>query len=295
MLDNLGRYLEYVLSRRRELKEAPESTPLRMSSEPSDNTVAGLTGDFQVEMIRLLGRRTGEMHLALADVKDKDFAPQRFSQLYQRSVYQTMRNLARSVFQQLQRSLNKLTPEARQVANRILEQQSAILAKYRKLLGKKMSAMKIRVHGDYHLGQVLFTGKDFVIIDFEGEPARPISERRLRRSPLRDVAGMIRSFHYAAHTALRHSPLGGQEDSEFAKAWLEAWYQFAALKFLHSYRETSESAGLLPKRPQEADVLFDVFLLDKAVYELGYELNNRPEWADIPMKGIESLLAQTDN
>jgi maltose alpha-D-glucosyltransferase/alpha-amylase len=297
VLDHVGRYLEYVMSHRRDLGSPPDPGPLQVDRESraGHELMNDLVGDFQTEMFRLLGQRTAEMHHALAGIRDnRDFTPESFTQLYQRSVYQTMRNLARSVFQLLQKVQHRLDADDRKQANVLLENQNVILSRYRRLLGKKIAAQKIRIHGDYHLGQVLFTGKDFVIIDFEGEPARPLSERRLKRCPLRDVAGMVRSFHYAIFAALPRNPAVSEENSDFVIPWLEAWYHHAATSFLQSYRKTAHDSGLLPKNSTEANTLFEIFLLDKAVYELGYELNNRPDWVRIPLRGIDDILAQSE-
>jgi len=149
--------------------------------------------------------------------------------------------------------------------------------------------MRIRCHGDYHLGQVLYTGKDFVIIDFEGEPARPISERRIKRSPLRDVAGMLRSFHYAAYARLfaqQEAGLIRSEDFSYLESWVEFWHTWVSVLFLKAYLEVAAQGGFLPRTNEELQVLIDIYLLEKAIYELGYELNNRPEWIRIPVRGI---------
>lgn len=158
------------------------------------------------------------------------------------------------------------------------------------MLETKITATKFRFHGDFHLGQVLRTGKDFYIIDFEGEPARALSERRLKRSPIRDVAGMIRSFHYAAHSALRSYGSIRIEDVERLEAWAEAWYVAVSGIYLNSYLFTVEDAAFVPKDRKEFEVLLRCFLLEKAVYEVGYELNSRPDWVTIPLRGIERLL-----
>jgi maltose alpha-D-glucosyltransferase/alpha-amylase len=155
--------------------------------------------------------------------------------------------------------------------------------------------MRIRGHGDYHLGQVLYTGKDFVIIDFEGEPARPLSERRLKRSALRDVAGMLRSFRYATRVALVEQAATGLIHSRpEAIAGLEVWGQFWTLwvsaVFLKAYLAVAGETPLIPRNRGELQVLLDAFLLEKAVYELAYELNNRPDWVRIPIQGILELL-----
>ena len=160
-------------------------------------------------------------------------------------------------------------------------------------LGRQIGGRRIRVHGDYHLGQVLFTGRDFVIIDFEGEPARPIGERRIKRSPLRDIAGMIRSFHYAAHSALlRQAPLAPrpEDDLPLLQHWAQYWYVWVSVTFLTAYLDIVTQVGLVPEHPEQLKVLLDAYILEKAVYEIGYELNNRPDWVKVPLQGIVQLL-----
>jgi maltose alpha-D-glucosyltransferase/alpha-amylase len=173
----------------------------------------------------------------------------------------------------------------------VLNAENKILNRFSKILEKKISSEKIRIHGDYHLGQVLFTGKDFVIIDFEGEPAVALSERRLKRSPLRDVAGMVRSFHYAAQVGFLQYSFMYQSDIPFLEPWIKVWYQYIISLFLRSYKNTVKDAPFLPGKEEEFNILFDAFLLQKAVYELGYELNNRPDWIMIPIKGIQYILS----
>ena len=154
--------------------------------------------------------------------------------------------------------------------------------------------MVTRIHGDYHLGQVLFTGSDFVIIDFEGEPARPLEERRKKRSPLQDVAGMLRSFHYAAYAPLLQkegSKDRRRKNCKLLGAWAQYWQKWVSAAFLKTYLEVSGNAIFIPKGREELALLLDVYLLDKAVYELGYELNNRPSWVRIPLDGISQLLS----
>jgi maltose alpha-D-glucosyltransferase/alpha-amylase len=152
--------------------------------------------------------------------------------------------------------------------------------------------MKARIHGDYHLGQVLFTGNDFIIIDFEGEPARSLSERRLKKSPMVDVAGMIRSFHYAAYTALFKHVLFRAEEMSDLEVWVDLWYSSVSGVFLESYLEATQEASFIPKNEEDVTLMLEIYLLEKAVYEIGYELNNRPDWIGIPLKGIKRLMEE---
>jgi len=178
-------------------------------------------------------------------------------------------------------------------AQNILDHEGDIINRFRSVMEQGITAMRIRCHGDYHLGQVLWTGKDFIIIDFEGEPARPISERRIKRSPLRDVAGMLRSFHYAAYANLFAQQEGGlirSEDFSYLESWVEFWHSWVSIFFLKAYLDAASRGNFLPETRRELKVLLDTYLLEKAIYEVGYELNSRPHWVKIPLQGIEQVL-----
>ncbi|MEW6298560.1 MAG: maltose alpha-D-glucosyltransferase [Thermodesulfobacteriota bacterium] len=295
-LDTLDHYFEQALARR-DVHEPPLShRPLvAVSEEELPDAVREAIGSYLVSA-QLLGQRTAEMHIALASGgEEPNFAPEPFSTLYQRSIYQSMRSTAAQSFQLLRRRLQGLSQPLREEAQGILAREGEVLQRFQAILGRKITAMRIRCHGDYHLGQVLHTGKDFVIIDFEGEPVRPLSERRIKRSPLRDVAGMIRSFHYAAYTALfKQEAAGGYASHPEAVAtlelWARVWYVWVSATFLRTYREVASRAPFLPHTREELQVLMDAYLLEKAVYELGYELNNRPDWIRVPLRGIAQLL-----
>jgi maltose alpha-D-glucosyltransferase/alpha-amylase len=238
----------------------------------------------------LLGKRTGEMHVALAsDRQHPDFAAETFTPFYRRAVYQSMRTLADRALAALRDQMKRLPEEARADGEKVLASKNDILGRFRFILEQKITAARIRGHGDYHLGQVLFTGKDFVITDFEGEPAQPIAERRSKRSPLRDVAGMLRSFHYAALTALRSGDFR-PEDAPRLSAAASGWVFWISTIFLSNYLKAAESGEFLPASKQELKGLLDLFLLQKAVYELNYELNNRPAWVAVPLRGILEIL-----
>ncbi|MGM0675521.1 MAG: maltose alpha-D-glucosyltransferase, partial [Spirochaetota bacterium] len=196
------RYFENLLSIKEETGAAPPSLPDIFEAKLADvpDEFIGLTDGFFLELMHLLGRRTGELHLALsAERSNKDFAPEPFSRLYQRSMYQSMRGLFRRVMTNVKKVRRTVDAETAVDIDRLLEQEQTILAQFARITDTRIHAKKIRIHGDYHLGQVLFTGRDFVIIDLEGEPARALGERRLKYRAFRDVAGMIRSFHYAIY------------------------------------------------------------------------------------------------
>jgi maltose alpha-D-glucosyltransferase/alpha-amylase len=241
----------------------------------------------------LLGRRTAELHLALASApEDPDFAPQPFSESDRQAFANSAVQLLTANFDLLRRLKDQMPNHARQEAESVLKLEEAARRRLQLLAGLKSSAMVTRIHGDYHLGQVLFTGSDFVIIDFEGEPARHLEQRRKKRSPLQDVAGMLRSFHYAAYAPLLHanSKRPPQEELQALGNWAQYWHKWVSATFLKTYLEVSGDSIFIPKGREELALLLDLYLLDKAVYELGYELNNRPSWVRIPLDGISQLL-----
>jgi maltose alpha-D-glucosyltransferase/alpha-amylase len=292
-LDAAHQYFERVLSEPADGQEVPAlpSSLLDMNPSVLPKKLQELIGGIYLDTASVLGRRTGQLHKALArGAGDPAFESEPFTMLYQRSIYQSMRNLTRRVMQLLQKTVKRLPEDVRDRAARVAGSEQDILAVFQSLLETKITATKLRFHGDFHLGQVLRTGRDFFIIDFEGEPARALSERRLKRSPIRDVAGMVRSFHYAAHSALRSHGSIRTEDIARLEAWAESWYVAVSGIYLNSYLFTVEDAAFVPKERKEFEVLLRCFLLEKAVYEVGYELNNRPDWVVIPIRGIERLL-----
>jgi maltose alpha-D-glucosyltransferase/alpha-amylase len=292
-LDSLRGYFETVLSKKREIGDIPKapSSLLEIAYQKTPTLFLELIGGVYLEMTRLLGKRTAELHLALSsDTEDPNFAPEPFSAHYQRSIYQSMESLTKRVLDILESNLKNIQDTQKEAAVEILGFEKEILGRLKALLKKKISAMKIRIHGDYHLGQVLYTGNDFVIIDFEGEPARALSERRLKRSPLRDVAGMIRSYHYAAYNSLLKHEHVKPEEIPKLEPWADLWYKYISGVFLRSYLDTVKDAPFIPRDRDELNIMLRAYLLEKAIYELGYELNNRPDWMIIPIKGIKHLL-----
>ena len=245
-----------------------------------------------LDAVHLLGKRTAELHLALAsEPTDPAFAPEPYTASFQRAFAESVQTLTERNLALLSMKLPELPSELRGKAKDLTARQGEILQRYNTVLGSPIQAMRTRIHGDYHLGQVLYTGSDFVIIDFEGEPARPISERRVKRSPLQDVAGMLRSFHYAAFSFQLAPSDGMSEMTNYElRAWAERWYACVADRFLSAYYDNAAGACFIPPNRDDLSALLQLHLLEKAVYELGYELNNRPDWIAIPLEGISQLL-----
>jgi maltose alpha-D-glucosyltransferase / alpha-amylase len=291
--DSLERYFQYVLSQ--PVKHGPPLLRGRLLSLPGEipSFVREAIGSY-LGSAQLLGRRTAELHKALASAPDDpDFAPEPFSFVYQTSLYQSLRGQAVRTLQLLREKLPDLPEDVKETARRVVDLEKPIIERYRLIQRQNIAAVRIRTHGDYHLGQVLYTGKDFVIIDFEGETDRPLSARRRKHSPLRDVAGMIRSFHYAAHNALlRQVALAPRPEAEpaFLQNWAQYWYFRVAATFLKAYLDNIRQAKLLPEDPGQIKILLDAFLLERAVYEIGYELNNRPDWLKVPLQGVLQLM-----
>jgi maltose alpha-D-glucosyltransferase/alpha-amylase len=275
---------------------APEDDPsvggmVQRSRELPPPIAHRLIGAY-LETARLLGTRTGQLHLALAsDPDDQAFAPEAITPFHQRALYQSILSQAAGSLRMLEHGRDGLPEHLWPDADLVLRLGSDIDVRLRPLIEHRIGGMAIRIHGDYHLGQVLHTGRDIAIIDFEGEPARPLSERRLKRPALTDVAGMIRSFHYVAFGALmeRHGP-EEVSDAEPLRGWARFWYGWVAATFLRSYREVTEGAPFLPPDDEGMAVLLDALVLAKASYELRYELDSRPDWVGIPLAGIAELL-----
>ena len=291
-LDTLGRYYEEVLTHRAESPTPPAfEGPLLAAVEDELPPRAREWIGLYLEEARLLGQRTGELHVALAsDPVTPELAPEPVSDFTRQALYQAMLSLANDTFSVLRQRLAGLPTAIREEARNVLTLEGEARNRFRLLRDRKIAAVHLRCHGDYHLGQVLHTGKDFIIIDFEGESARPLGVRRLKCSPLRDVAGMLRSFHYAAYAALLGQVPGARpEDFSTLEPWARFWYRAVSAAFLKGYLPAVASASLLPQAPAELGILLDAYLLDKAIYEIGYELNNRPEWTQIPLKGLLEL------
>jgi maltose alpha-D-glucosyltransferase/alpha-amylase len=200
-----------------------------------------------------------------------------------------MRGAAGYVLRKLKSQLTRLPEDVRADAVSLLGNHAPILTVYARLLDHRIDVSRIRIHGDFHLAQVLNTGKDFVIIDFEGEPRLPLGERRLKRCALRDVAGMLRSFDYATTTALGNERA---DDVQRLAHWAQAWKSTIRDAYLAAYLETAAGASFLPASESDTKLLLEAYQLDKALYEVAYDLSYRPGWVATPLRAVNEMLAQ---
>jgi maltose alpha-D-glucosyltransferase/alpha-amylase len=297
----LSRYFERAATRNIFVaKPAPVLSDIIGVSAPDDEA-SQMIGAY-LDAARLMGRRTAQLHLALASrPDDADFAPEPCLPPWQRSTYQSMRNIAGQALRTLGLRQRTLDAESAQSAARILAHPERIETRFEAFLKQKMSVSRIRCHGNLHLGQILYTGNDFVIIDFDGEPARPLSERRRKRTAMRDLATMLRSFHRAAFGALaeqtRGGALGGQ-DFNSMEQWARLWQTSTSRAFLQEYLTVADGAPFVPRARDELRVMLEALILERALYELGRELGResraQPQWTGIALHSIEQIIAEED-
>jgi maltose alpha-D-glucosyltransferase/alpha-amylase len=291
-VNDLGRYLE----------RASATPPPRASADEVQSWLRSGRADppaYVVEAIRaylatadVIGRRTGELHAELAAATHPAFAAEPFTAAEIERTAATMRTHAREQLRLLERSAGSLDEKRRPMAMELLSRGDVIDRAFDGVARISDGGRVMRCHGDYHLGQILVTEGDIAILDFEGEPGRPLAERRAKRSPLRDVAGMLRSFGYASLTAVSAATLTRPEDVERLEPWARLWETWVGAIFLRAYLMASTRANALPADPQSFDGLLQAFVLDKAFFELGYELNNRPDWVHIPLNGLLRLTGE---
>jgi len=272
--------------------EASKRPILALSEEPLPEVVTASMGLY-LEAVATLGQRTAEMHLALAAESDNPaFRPQPLDKNDLSLLTHQFRERANDALDGLKTRLATLPDDLVELVGLLLARRRQVLDAFRRLEETDAVVQKIRIHGDFHLGQVLRARGDFVVLDFEGEPARSPEERRAMQSPLKDVAGMVRSFSYAAHAALASYLARRPQDADTLEPWARLWSKSASAAFLASYRTVAAGAAFLPANSSIFARLLDAFLVDKAFYELGYELDHRPTWARIPLLGILALVRE---
>jgi maltose alpha-D-glucosyltransferase/alpha-amylase len=287
-LEELSHFYEYVATRPAPLDVgAPASFVATANSSP----LALDYDSLYLDAAKLLGRRTAEMHLALATpTDDPAFGREKFSAAGLKDETARIDEQLTLALEALRRNMGQLGDTTADIAALVLSRRLALVARAQaiaSMVPEQMGA-KTRIHGDYHLGQVLRSHGDYVILDFEGEPARSLESRRKRQSPLRDVAGMLRSFSYASYAGLQPFLQRRPDDAKSLERWARVWQNAVSREFLSGYRQAMEGSGILPSAA-EAQTLLDAYLLEKSLYELLYEVNNRPTWVRIPLNGILSI------
>ncbi|MFB3815671.1 MAG: maltose alpha-D-glucosyltransferase [Terriglobales bacterium] len=295
-IDNLSLFFERALALAADdprLQELASCDGSLTEQHPKSPLLTDLIGHF-LDTVRLLGVRTAELHLALSSRPDiPAFAPEPFTDFYRLSLYHAMLGRVTRAFDQLRVRMRQLHEAAQEEASTLLSHEAQVRRYFHFVRNNRITATLIRHHGNLRLTEVLYTGKDFCIIDFEGDPRRPLSERRIKRSALRDVASMVRSFHYAAHAALFGRVPGivpsAVSFSQLEK-WARAWYGCVSAAFVRSYLDRAEGASFVPSSREQVRHLLTAYLLEKALIEIEYETEHRPEWARIPIRGILDIL-----
>ena len=292
ILGVLGRFYEHVSSKQHEFEriEVPAGSPFDLAGKEPPADVFEFVGTA-LHSASVLGKRTGEMHLALAgDPTDPAFAPEPLTTEELAAEVARLGKAATHAFDLLRARLGSLGERERPIAQRVLSEGPGLVARLGRFSNHPEGLVKIRIHGDYHLGQTLWTENDFVILDFEGEPGRSSADRHAKNSPLRDVAGMLRSFDYAASSAMLTHMQSQHEPLEHLEPWAQVWWMWTSAAFLDGYRRTVAESDLLPADPERNRRLLDFFILEKTIFELQYELNYRPDWVSIPILGILRLI-----
>ncbi|MCX7700256.1 MAG: maltose alpha-D-glucosyltransferase [Gemmataceae bacterium] len=299
-VDELSRYFERVLALTTEEQAVPVTfgSLLDLADAEPPSLVVELIGRY-LESARLLGERTAQLHRALAaDAESPAFAPEPFGYLYQRSLYQSMRTTYLRALDSLRDRVPELPEADREEAHRLLHREMQLARKFRTLLLHRIAAQRIRIHGDYQLHELLYTGKDFVIVDFEGPRWRPLADRRIKRSPLRDVAAMIRSFDEAAYSALLPTPrtrghvpgIVRPEDVDLLEPWAWTWFRWVSATFLKSYLTHADADQLLPAARDDRELLLELFILEHAFLALNHELSDLKRWTGAALRSIQRQL-----
>lgn len=291
-IEELGRYYDRASARMfgPPLAEPDPRPLLELAESAPPLSLLEAIGEFR-QRAALLGRRTAELHLALSRSDDEPaFAAEPLTGEKLDRLREDLATQARAALDTLADRQSTLPDAIAGQANSLLERRARLDDELRALVPFEATGGCLRVHGDFHLGQVLAVDDDYVILDFEGEPTRSLEARREKQSPLKDVAGMIRSYHYAAYAGLFSWTHDRPDDFPRLEPWAGGWYRVIAAAFLHEYLRTAGEARFLPQDHHELARLLEAFLLEKAFYELSYELGNRPDWVRIPLHGVLDLL-----
>ncbi|MDR5590136.1 maltose alpha-D-glucosyltransferase [Christiangramia sp. SM2212] len=296
--DSLDRYFERVLTSSRNLSlESPDkhiTEPLGYEEFPK--YIQEMMGIILPERMYQLGEFTAELHDALSqNAIDKDFNKEESSLHYQRSLFSGLQTLTRTSLEKLKKVIKDLPEDTGREAAEVINLRNNILDCFREIYDHKIPVMKIRTHGDYHLRQILWTGREYIMNSFEGDPSKSFSERRIRRSAMRDLAAMIRSLHYAAYSNILSPEYSQQRKEGNLEEWAETWHYYISRLYIKGYFDKAGSKDYVPKDQEDFKILMHTFLLEKALIELNYEIENRPEWIIIPIRGIKAIIQHYKN
>jgi maltose alpha-D-glucosyltransferase / alpha-amylase len=249
-----------------------------------------LLGSNAAQQIKLIGIRTAEMHLALAAGGGKDLKPEPFSLHYQRSLFSAMQSLVRETYQNLARNSNALPADMRERMDRIIAFKPELLNSLKNIYSRKLDTLKIRIHGNYHLAQILLTGKDIAINDFSGDPSLSYSERRIRRSPFVDIASMIMSIYTVAFDGVLGNQQLHEEDIQRLLPMAGLWAHYISGWFVQAYRLRIGAGSLLPVAEEDFETLLNYFLVQKALGVFNVYLRRDPKRVVIPQTVLRNVL-----
>jgi len=289
--DALSLYFERALTLQvpAEQLPLPNRSLLDLAGEEVPVLAQEVIGSY-LASVETIGRRTAELHLALAsDPHDPAFAPEPLTTLIQRSMYQTLRSQVRQALELLRKRLKDTSDDLRAPAQELLDREADLLDRARSILTRRIVVQQTRIHGDYHLAQLLFTGRDFVVVDFEGDSTRPLTDRRRKRSPLRDVASMLRSFDFATQSALTEGQLR-PEDTARLGPWAHLWQLWVSVNFVRAYLAAAGTSPFLPGSRHDLGLLLDFSLLKRTINELRYELARQSPRVRVPLLALRQML-----
>lgn len=297
MLEELKSVFSNLEKKKIKVKKLPDIPLYQRQSinsiPPEIIDFAGLNIFMKVSKLAL---RTAEMHIALgSDMQDTAFTPTKYNGDYAVWLKNRLIYMFQNRLNTIENNIHKLEGEALELAKEFLDKKKEIREHFLNFNWTRMKSERIRIHGDFHLGQVLVDHDDFYLLDFEGEPESTIQDRKVKQPPLKDVAGMFRSFHYAIYSTIFNNDGSFSTSQEDMFEAGEVLYKFMIGVFMETYVHKVQSENLNIGYKQEIEFLLDYCLLEKAIYELGYELNSRPRWTIIPLRGISSILKNKKN
>jgi len=294
-LDSLGQFFDAALARKEADHAQPEQSrhPLDLRKVELPGHAHELIGTY-LDSANLLGRRTAELHLALSsNYSDSNFSPEPFTDHYRQGLYHSLTGLTTQTLQLLRASLTTLPAPAQSEAQKLLDRQEQIRARFRLILERRVAATRIRVHDDLGLSKVLHTGKDFVFIGLDGRADRSLSERRIKRPVMRDVASMLVSFQYAASAVFFDQVPGitrRPENTAALEFWSGYWVDWVSATFLNGYLDVAAQNPMLPPNENHVRLLLDIFLIEQALEEAAREIYQRPEWVRVPLRTLARVL-----